>query len=54
MAKNVVRDIGRTTYSSMTIDYPNWAKGHIKSDQPGSHVFRRFLGQLSTHFHEIW
>ena len=26
---------------------------HIKSYQPGSHVFRRFLGQLSTDFNEI-
>ena len=37
--------------------YPKLAKtrqSHIKSDQPGSHVFRRFLGQLSTDFHEIW
>ena len=32
------------------IDY---TQSHIKSDQPGSHVFRWFLGQLSTDFHEI-
>ena len=30
-----------------------YTQGHIKSDQPGSHVFRRFQGQLSTDFHEI-
>ena len=33
------------------IDY---TQSHIKSDQSGSHVFRLFLGQLSTDFHEIW
>ena len=30
-----------------------YTQSHIKSDQPGSHVFRRFLSQLSTDFHEI-
>ena len=30
-----------------------YTQSHIKSDQPGSHVFRWFLGQLSTDFHEI-
>ena len=34
-----------------TLDY---TESHIKSYQPGSHVFRRYLGQLSTDFHEIW
>ena len=31
----------------------DYTQSHIKSDQPGSHVFRWFLGQLSTDFHEI-
>ena len=30
-----------------------YTQSHIKSDQPGSHVFRWFLGQLSTDFYEI-
>ena len=31
-----------------------YTQSHIKSYQLGSHVFRRFLGKLSTDFHEIW
>ena len=31
----------------------SYTQSHIKSDQPGSLVFRRFLGQLSTDFYEI-
>ena len=30
-----------------------YTQGHIKSDQPGSHVFRVFLIQFSTDFQEI-
>ena len=30
-----------------------YTQSHNKSDQPGLHVFRWFLGQLSTDFHEI-
>ena len=35
------------------IPYFAYTQSHIKSDQPGSHVFRWFLGQLSADFHEI-
>ena len=41
----------------MTIAYTqshiNQEINTLTSDQPGSHVFRRFLSQLSTDFHEI-
>ena len=30
-----------------------YTHSHIKSDQPGSHVFRWFRGQLSTYFYKI-
>ena len=31
----------------------NYTQSHIKSDQPGSHVFRGLISRFSTDFHEI-
>ena len=43
----------RSIFCEWWTECPNYTRSHIKSDQPGSHVFRRFLSQLSTDFHEI-
>ena len=43
-----------TGYLHPVTQFLPYTQSHIKSDQPGSQVFRRFLGQLSNDFHEIW